>query len=263
MSAPAPASASASAPTDDAAAPSSPAAAAPEAPVVSTGADTTPADLGNALAEQVKAMALSGAAPGSSPASGTDGALPGSPRFEIEVGKLDPRLKLAPCQRVEPHLPAGIRLWGKTRIGLRCVQGPTKWNVYLPITVKVFGKGLVAVTSLPAATPLSPADFAEAEVDLAAEQGNVVTDPSLVAGRTLYGPMAPGQVLRQSLIKPRKFFDAGDTVTITASGPGFSASGEGQALTNGMEGMPARIKIDNGKILSGVPISNHRVDVKL
>ena len=34
------------------------------------------------------------------------------------MGSLDPRLKLAPCNQVEPHLPAGTRLWGRSRIGL-------------------------------------------------------------------------------------------------------------------------------------------------
>jgi flagellar basal body P-ring formation protein FlgA len=40
-------------------------------------------------------------------------------RPEIEVGALDTRLRLAPCQQVEPYLPRGSRLWGRTRIGLR------------------------------------------------------------------------------------------------------------------------------------------------
>jgi flagella basal body P-ring formation protein FlgA len=37
-------------------------------------------------------------------------ALPGM-RLEVEVGELDPRLKLAPCDRIEPYLPSGVRLW--------------------------------------------------------------------------------------------------------------------------------------------------------
>ena len=37
-------------------------------------------------------------------------------RIEVEVGTLDPRLKLAPCERIEPYLPTGTRLWGKGHI---------------------------------------------------------------------------------------------------------------------------------------------------
>ena len=32
--------------------------------------------------------------------------------MEVSVGTLDSRLRLAPCSRVEPYLPAGSRLWG-------------------------------------------------------------------------------------------------------------------------------------------------------
>lgn len=33
-------------------------------------------------------------------------------RMEVQVGKLDPRLNLAPCLRMEPYLPSGSKLWG-------------------------------------------------------------------------------------------------------------------------------------------------------
>lgn len=213
-------------------------------------------EISDALSEQVKQLAMASA-------SSPEFALPGAPRIEIEVGKLDPRMKLAPCQRIEPHLPPGTRLWGKTRIGLTCAQGPTRWNVYLPLTVKVFAKGLVASSSLTAATPLSASDFTEAEVDVAAQPGALVTDTRMIVGRNLYGPLAAGQPLRQTQLKPRKFFAAGDTVRILASGPGFSASVEGQAITNGVEGLPAKVKMENGKILVGSPSADNRMDVKL
>jgi flagella basal body P-ring formation protein FlgA len=47
-------------------------------------------------------------------------------RTEIELGELDSRLRLAPCAKVEPFLPPGARLWGKTRLGLRCTEGPSR-----------------------------------------------------------------------------------------------------------------------------------------
>ena len=38
-------------------------------------------------------------------------------RVEIEVGKLDPRLHLKPCDHLEPFLAPGARLWGRSHIG--------------------------------------------------------------------------------------------------------------------------------------------------
>ena len=88
-----------------------------------------------------------------------DSAARADARVEVEVGTLDPRLRLAPCEKVEPYVPSGTRLWGRSRIGLRCAQGPTPWNVYLPLVVRVFGPGLTAAAALPAGTVLTAADL--------------------------------------------------------------------------------------------------------
>ena len=64
-------------------------------------------------------------------------------RMEVQVGRLDPRLNLAPCQNVDPYLPSGSKLWGRTRIGLRCVEGAKPWNVFLPVTIQAFGPAWV------------------------------------------------------------------------------------------------------------------------
>ena len=37
-------------------------------------------------------------------------------RLETVLGEPDSRLRLAPCARVEPFVPPGTRLWGKTRL---------------------------------------------------------------------------------------------------------------------------------------------------
>ena len=149
------------------------------------------------LLESVRSMALDKAAQ------------PGAPRVELVIGQLDPRLHLAPCQRVEPYLPAGMRLWGKSRIGLRCTEGPTPWNVYLPITVKIFGRALVVPAGANAGSMLTTADLAEAEVDLAEEFTAAVVDPQLAVGRVLAANLKPGQTLRAGHLKARQWFAAG------------------------------------------------------
>jgi flagella basal body P-ring formation protein FlgA len=86
-------------------------------------------------------------------------------RMEVSVGTLDSRLRLAPCARVEPYLPAGSRLWGRTRLGLRCVEGATAWNVFLPVTIKAFGPAWVLNSNVASGVELTAADASEAEVD--------------------------------------------------------------------------------------------------
>ena len=205
------------------------------------------------LEQQVRELAL----------TGTKASTPDAPRVEVNVGQLDPRLRLAPCQRVEPYLPEGMRLWGKSRVGLRCTQGPSKWNVYLPITVRVFGKALVATSGISAGTVLAPADLTQAEVDLAEDNAPALANADLAVGRTLTHSLKAGQSLRQSHLKARQWFAAGETVTVLAQGNGFSVAGEAQALNPGIEGQPVRVRTEGGRVLTGVPVGEHRVELPL
>ncbi len=217
------------------------------------------------LAQQVRQLALSGTGgAGTAPnAANVPDSLPVAPRFEVEVGQLDPRLRLAPCQKIQPYVPDGMRMWGKSRIGLRCLQGTTKWNVYLPVTVKVFGTSLVATSGLSSGSVLTAADLTLAEVDLAEDNSAPVIDPELAVGRALTRSLKPGQGLRQSHLKARQWFAAGDTVTVVAQGEGFSVAGEAQALNPGIEGQPVRLRTGGGRIVTGQPVGEHRVELAL
>lgn len=185
----------------------------------------------------------------------------GGMRVEVEVGSLDPRLKLAPCNQIQPYLPANARLWGRSRIGLRCASGPTRWNVFLPVTVKVFAKALVATRALPAGTVLAESDLAQEEVDLAEDSAVALVSIDQAVGRALDRPLAAGRSLRQNHLKARQWFAAGETVQVVAQGPGFRVAGAGQALTAGVEGQPVRIRTESGRILTAEAVGERRAEV--
>lgn len=184
-------------------------------------------------------------------------------RVEVEVGALDPRLKLAPCAQVEPYLPTTFKPWGKTRVGLRCASGEARWNVYLPVTVKVYGRALVAASLLPAGSVLAAADLQEAEVDLAADTAPVLSDAADALGRSLLRVLQPGEPLRQNQLKQRLWFAAGDTVELLARGPGFAVASSGQALGPGLDGASVRVRTDSGRIVTGTAAAERRVELTL
>ncbi len=205
------------------------------------------------LEQQVRRIAL----------DGTHAGAPGVPRVEVSVGQLDSRLRLAPCARIEPYLPAGTRLWGRTRIGLRCTEGASKWNVYLPVTVKVYGRAWVTTSTAPAGGVLAAADLIQAEVDLAEENSAVITDAALAVGRTLLQPMKAGQTLRIAHLKPRQWFAAGEMVKVRAQGQGFNVESEAEAMTNGIEGQTARVRTEGGRILTGQPVGERQLALSM
>ncbi|XAH23058.1 flagellar basal body P-ring formation chaperone FlgA [Xylophilus sp. GW821-FHT01B05] len=235
-----------------AAAPTVVALAAPAAPVASVGSEQDLASaskhfLDEAVAQLPQQMA------------GTSLPL----RMEVSLGALDSRLRLAPCARVEPYLPPGMRLWGKSRLGLRCVEGQVRWNVFLPVTVKAFGPAWVVQGPVAPGTTLSAGDAVEGEVDWAEDMSPVVADPAQWIGSTVTRNLAPGQALRQSMVRPPQAFGAGTQVRVVAQGPGFAVTSDGQAMTAGFIGQQVRIRMENGRIMSGTVLDERTVQLAL
>jgi len=172
--------------------------------------------------------------------------------MEVIVGALDPRLRLAPCERIEPYLPVGTRLWGRTRLGLRCAIGPSRWNVFLPITIKAMGPAWVLTGPVASGAVLTEAHAMQAEVDWAAENDMVVADPAQWVGKTTGRALAAGQALRQSMLRAPRLFLAGAQVRVVSKGGGFTISGSGQAMGPAGAGDTVRVRMPNGKIITGV-----------
>jgi flagella basal body P-ring formation protein FlgA len=197
------------------------------------------------------------AAPSAMPASRTP------LRIEVSVGSLDSRLKLAPCGNVEPYLPVGARLWGKTRVGLRCTDGMSRWNVSIPVTVKVMGAAWVIKTPVASGAAVSLDDAVEAQVDWAEEAAVVLPNTQAWVGQVATRPLQTGQTLRQGMVKAAQVFQAGAQVRVVAQGAGFQVSGEAQALSVGVIGQTARIRMENGRVTSGLVLDTNTVKIEL
>jgi len=184
-------------------------------------------------------------------------------RPEVVIGQLDSRLRLAPCNRIEPHLPPGTRLWGRSRIGLRCVQGPTPWSVFLPITVKAWGPAWTVRQTLTPGTVLTR-DMAEAtEVDWAEGVSPVLPTEEQWVGSETVRAIMPGQVLRQNMVRQPQMFSAGAQVKVVASGKGFALNANGEAVGHGYLGQNVRVRMASGRVISGVVRSADTVEIQI
>lgn len=213
---------------------------------------------GPAAAQGLPADALAQAATLAREAAGR--LAPAGARVEAAAGTPDPRLRLAPCTTVEAFLPAGMRAWGRTRVGLRCKEGAV-WSVTVPVTVKVFARAAVAAQALPAGTVLDDTLLKTAEIDWAAMPAPVQPQVDALRGRALARPLAAGDAVTAADLRVRQYFVAGETVRLVAQGPGFAISSEAQALTPGLEGQPARARTEGGRIVTGMPDGERRMAV--
>jgi flagellar basal body P-ring formation protein FlgA len=184
-------------------------------------------------------------------------------RVEILPGSLDPRLKLAACAHVQAYLPSGAAAWGRTRIGLRCTDGAARWNVFLPVQVRVWAPALVAAEAAPSGALAADLPWRVAEVDWAEQASPPIAQTQALAQRRLGRPLAAGQALRWADLQQRQWFASGDSVTIVARGAGFQVTGEGQALGVGLEGQAVRVRTESGRIITALPVAARRVEMSL
>lgn len=180
-------------------------------------------------------------------------------RMEVQVGKLDARLNLAPCLRVEPYLPSGSKLWGRTRIGLRCVEGPKPWNVFLPVTVKAFGPAWVLTTNVSMGETLTPEHAMQAEVDWAESPHAIIALPDDWMGQSAARNLTAGMALRQTMVKAQQIFKPGAVVKVLAEGGGFAVTSSGKALEGGAIGQSVRVRMENGRTVVGTVNSRGEV----
>jgi flagella basal body P-ring formation protein FlgA len=184
-------------------------------------------------------------------------------RPEVIMGSLDPRLKLAPCGRVEPYLPPGSRLWGRSRVGLRCLEGAVRWNVFLPVTVKAWGPAWVLVRPVRAGTPLVQEDAEIAEIDWAEQHASVLGTPELWVGHEAVYALRPGQALRQHMVRPVPACGPGEQVRVSTSTGGMHVVVTGKSLGTGVPGQSVRVRLSGGKVVTGTVQEDQTVLISL
>lgn len=182
-------------------------------------------------------------------------------RVEVRVERPNPRMRLAPCARIEPFLPPNARLWGRSYVGVRCVEGAA-WSTMIPVTVSVYGPALVASLPLPMGASPRAADFRIEEIDWTRTSGVPVADPALLAGRSIGRPLPAGQVLLANDLRVPQTITAGDPVRIRLIGTGFSISASGVAMAGAGEGQSLRVRTETGRMLVGT-VRERAVEVKL
>ena len=184
-------------------------------------------------------------------------------RLQGTLGPLDSRLRLAACARVEAYVPPGSRLWGRGRVGLRCLDGPVRWNVSMPLSVTATGTAWVLRRDVAPGTELQEGDLMRAEADWAAEPSPVLAGPAPWQGQVANRVLIAGQTLRQNMVRAAQVFQAGAEVRVLVQGGGFQIGALAQALSPGVVGQPARVRMDNGRVMSATVLDARTVELEL
>ncbi len=165
----------------------------------------------------------------------------------IEVGALDPRLRLPLCvEPLEAWFPAGARAQGNVTVGVRCKVGAA-WSIYVPAKVQVFDRVVVSARPLSRGNVLAAGDVELTEMEVTSLAGGYLSAPEQAFGKALRRNVQIGAVLGPGLLELPKLIQRGERVQIIARTGGMEVRMEGEALEDGAKGEVIRVRNRSSK----------------
>lgn len=188
----------------------------------------------------------------------------GDGQLIVHAQSLDPRLRLAECDR---PLSAAISGDGQARahttVAVRC-DGEVHWTVYLSVTIDSEFSVLVANRSMARDAELVAADFDVMPRRLPGLTTDYVTRASMLSGQRLRQSIASGEALTLTAITPSNLIHRGQQVTLVAGAGDFQVRMNAVALSDGR--LADRIRVQNlssQRVVEGIVRSDNEVEVPL
>ncbi len=182
----------------------------------------------------------------------------------VAAGTLDPRLRLARCDRaLEAFVRRGTQVQPRTIVGVRCT-GAKPWKVYVPVDIVTTATVYTARQTLPKGHLLTVADLATDERDVSRESNGYFTSLDTLLGQRLKQQLIAGRIITPALLQADNLIRKGQTVTLLAAGGGINVTMIGKSLMDGA--LNQRIRVENlssGRVIEGIVRSREHVEILL
>ncbi len=163
-------------------------------------------------------------------------------RHEIEVNRLDPRLRLPLCDKeLTASLESPAEPIGRVTVRVRCA-GTSPWTVFVPAQVKLYREVVTTTRPLKRDSVLAEQDVTLAERDLGLLNQGYLTALRQAIGKKLTRPLQPDQVVAPVHVEQAEVVRRGDQVVISARSGGISVRMPGEALSDGALGKQIRVR---------------------
>jgi len=178
----------------------------------------------------------------------------------IEMGQVDPRLRLPACSRLEFSEPAAARPALAGSLGVRCSE-PEAWSIFIGFQVRLRGPALLARQPLTARSPIRIEDWDSGEANYGNDPGSYVQTLENLAGSTLSRPVAAGTPLQIQMLWRPRVIRAGQRVSVVIEGPGFQVSQDAIAQNNAYVGEAVKVRLKDRRLLQGRAEADGRVRI--
>ena len=173
-------------------------------------------------------------------------------RTTVELGNLDPRLRLAPCTMgLRAFAPMGTRAMGGSLVGVQCV-GPTRWSVFLRVNVVVEAPVLVAYRGLARGGVITADDLRIEVRRIDSLRSGYVSDFAQAVGMVASRHIRAGAALTPRMLNAQRLVRRGERVIMLISSGAMTVRASGKSLSDGVMGQVIDLRnARTGKRVSG------------
>lgn len=183
-------------------------------------------------------------------------------KYTIQVGRLDSRLRLTPCdQPLETYLAPGAKLSGRTSVGVRCTS-PKPWALYVPVTVNIIANVYKVARPMARGHIIREQDIVSAEYNLSHLSYGYFIKKENLLGQQVRRRLKQGQVITPNQVMQPLMIKRGEKVSLISESNSFAIRMNGKAMMNGALGDRIRVKnMSSKRIIEGTVTKNGEVTV--
>ena len=164
---------------------------------------------------------------------------------------------LPPCEQPLLSMSNNSRLWGNVNVLARCGNDKR----YLQVNVQATGNYVVAAMPIARGGKLEAGNVKLKRGRLDTLPPRTVLDINQLVDAISLRDLSPDQPIQ--LTQFRQAWRGKQRVNVIASGDGFSANAEGQALNNAAVAQNARVRMVSGQVVSGVVDADGNILINL
>ena len=164
-----------------------------------------------------------------------------------------------PCEQPLLSMTSNSRLWGNVNVLARCGNNKR----YLQVNVQATGNYVVAAMPVVRGGKLESGSVKLKHGRLDTLPPRTVLDVNQLVDAVSLRDLAPEQPVQLTMLRQAWRVKAGQRVNVIASGEGFSANAEGQALNNAAVAQNARVRMVSGQVVSGVVDADGNILINL
>ena len=165
-------------------------------------------------------------------------------RHEINVNRLDPRLRLPLCpddaisaQLESPNVPIG-----RVTVRVSCDSNEVQWRLFVPASVDLFQQVVLSTRPLGRHAVISAADITLRERNIGQLSGGYLLQPEQAVGLRTRRPIPADSVLSPNQLEQDETVKRGDRVVISAANSRVAVRMPGEALESGSTGSQIRVR---------------------